>query len=107
DRKISLSSLENALKVLASSTSYGVLVEFIADDHLEEVPTIVYHGGKATKVKARAHKIGMDGKTEISDYKVEKAGKFFAPFGAFIPAAGHLLLAIVERLATDRGLTYA
>jgi hypothetical protein len=107
ERKVFLASLENALKLLANSSSYGVLNEFIADDRLEEVPTIVYHGGKSTKVKARAHKVGMDGTTEISDYKVEKAGKFFAPFGTLIPAAGRLLLAIAEKLAADRGLTYA
>jgi hypothetical protein len=53
------------------------------------------------------HRVGMDGITEISDYKVETAGKFFAPFGTLIPAAGRLFLAIAERLAADRGLTYA
>jgi hypothetical protein len=107
DRKSFLSSLEKALKLLASATSYGVLVEFIADDRLKEVPTTVYHGGLSTKVTARKHHVGMDGTTEISDYKVETAGKFFAPFGTLIPAAGRLFLAIAERLAADRGLTYA
>jgi hypothetical protein len=102
--KTFLASFENALKLIANSTSYGVLVEFIADDRLEEVPTTVYHGGISTKVTARKR---MDGTTEISDYKVETAGKFFAPFGTLIPAAGRLLLAIAERLAADRGLTYA
>jgi hypothetical protein len=105
DRKVFLASLENALKLLANSTSYGVLNEFITDDHLKEVPTIVYHGGRSTKVKARLHKVGMDGETEISDYKAEKAGKFFAPFGTLIPAAGRLLLAIysINRKSARRG----
>lgn len=85
-----------------------MLVEFIADDHLEEMPTTVYFGGgSSAKVKARLHKVGKDGDQEISDYKAEKAGKYFAPFGALIPAAGRLMLAIAERLAADRGLTYA
>ena len=107
ERRVFLASLENALKLLANSTSYGVLNEFISDDRLEEVQTIVYHGGKSTKVKARARKVGVDGEVEISDYKVETAGKFFAPFGTLIPAAGRLLLAITEKSsAPDRGLTY-
>jgi hypothetical protein len=55
-------------------------------------------------VKARRHHIGQDGQNIISDYKAEEPGKFFAPFGLLIPAGGRLLLAIGERLATDRKL---
>lgn len=44
---------------------------------------------------------------EISGYKAERAGAWFAPWGPLIPAGGRLLLAIAERLAADRGLGYA
>jgi hypothetical protein len=92
ERKPFLASSENVLKILANGTSYGVFVEFIVDDRLEETPTTVFYGGSSTRVEARLHKVGKDGDTEISDYKVETAGKFFAPFGALIPAGGRLLL---------------
>ena len=106
DRKAS-ESFQNGLKIAANGTSYGVPNEFIVDDHLAEVPTTVYFGGMSAKVKARAHSVGMDGDELISDYKAEKAGRYYAPFGVLIPAAGRLLLGIAERLAADRGLTYA
>jgi hypothetical protein len=37
-------------------------------------------------------------------FKVERPGKYFAPFGGLIPAAGRLLLAITETLAQRAGL---
>jgi hypothetical protein len=98
DRKAFLKSFQNGLKLTANGTSYGVPNEFIVDDHLKEVPTTVYYGGESAKVKARRHSIGEDGGVEISDYKAEKPGKYFAPFGDLIPAAGRLLLAIGEQL---------
>jgi hypothetical protein len=55
---------------------------------------------------ARAAVPSGDGGHEISGYKVERAGKWFAPWGPLIPAGGRLLLAIAERLAADRGLDY-
>jgi hypothetical protein len=107
DRKPFLKSFQGGLKNTANGTSYGALNEFVVDDHLAEVPTMVYYGGASAKVKARLHSIGEDGGVEISDYKAEKPGKYFAPFGLLIPAAGRLLLAIGERLAADRGLVSA
>jgi hypothetical protein len=39
---------------------------------------------------------------------LERPGQYFAgPIGTLIPAGGRLLLAIAERLAADRGITYA
>jgi hypothetical protein len=63
------------LKLTANGTSYGVPNEFIVDDHKAEVPTMVYHGGKESKVTARKHYVGDDGQNVISDYKAEEAGK--------------------------------
>jgi hypothetical protein len=107
DKYFYYDALQTALKILANSTSYGVLVEAIVDEHENEVGTTVYHGGDVTRVTACKRSIGADGKDQISDYKVERPGKFFSPVGGLVPAAGRLMLGIAERLAADRGLTFA
>ncbi|HTZ68080.1 MAG TPA: hypothetical protein VMB83_11555, partial [Roseiarcus sp.] len=66
-----------------------------------------YHGTERTRRLARAALPSEDGGFEISGYKAERAGAWFAPWGPLIPAGGRLLLAIAERLAADRGLGYA
>jgi hypothetical protein len=95
-----------ALKLLASATSYGALIEFIVDEHKTPRGTTVYHGTESTRRLARAALPSDDGGFEISGYKAERAGAWFAPWGPLIPAGGRLLLAIAERLAADRGLGY-
>ncbi len=95
------------LKLLASATSYGALIEFIVDEHKTPRGTTVYHGTESTRRLARAALPSDDGGFEISGYKAERAGEWFAPWGPLIPAGGRLLLAIAERLAADRGLEYA
>ena len=102
-----LDAIQNALKLLANSTSYGVLLEVIVDERLKDVPVTVYHGGAATRRRARKREIGVDGETFISGFKVEEPGRWFAPFGGLIPAGGRLLLAISETLAGAKGLNYA
>jgi hypothetical protein len=96
-----------SLKLLASATSYGALIEFIVDEHKTPRGTTVYHGTEHTRRLARAALPSEDGGFEISGYKAECAGAWFAPWGPLIPAGGRLLLAIAERLAGDRGLGYA
>ncbi len=96
-----------ALKLLASATSYGALIEFIVDEHKTPRGTTVYHGTEHTRRLARAALPSDDGGFEISGYKSERAGQWFAPWGPLIPAGGRLLLAIAERLAADRGLAHA
>jgi hypothetical protein len=96
-----------SLKLLASATSYGALIEFIVDEHKTPRGTTVYHGTESTRRLARAALPSDDGGFEISGYKAERAGAWFAPWGPLIPAGGRLLLAIAERLAADRGLGYA
>ena len=96
-----------ALKLLASATSYGALIEFIVDEHKSPRGTTVYHGTERTRRLARAALPSDDGGFEISGYKAERAGEWFAPWGPLIPAGGRLLLAIAERLAADRGLVHA
>ena len=86
-----LEALQLGLKLLANSTSYGTLVEVNVDEREDEQPATLY----ADKVR------------RIEAHNVEKPGNYFAgPMGALIPAAGRLLLAIAERLASDRGIGY-
>jgi hypothetical protein len=49
DRKAFLDAVQNGLKITGNGTSYGVPNEFVVDDHLKEVPTMVYHGGNETR----------------------------------------------------------
>ena len=94
-------AMQLALKLIASATSYGVLVEMIVDERAAEVPCMVYHGDKVSKRVAR--KTAITSEAEFSSgFKVEKPGKYFAPFGGLIPAGGRLMLAIAETLFRER-----
>ena len=84
--------LQNALKILANATSYGILVEFRVERREEERSAQVHHSW---------------GDQPVSTTRMETPGPYFAgPVGVHIPAGGRVLLAIAERLANDRGLTY-
>ncbi len=88
-----LDHLQWALKVLANSGSYGVLVEVN-----QEEPT---ENSKEVDIYGLSH---IAGHTKV----VEKPGTYFAgPIGVLIPAGGRLLLALAQRLAADRGIEYA
>jgi hypothetical protein len=90
---VDLGGLEVGLKLLASSSSYGVLVEMNQEEPTAEPKPLQLYG----MVQQR-----------VLSHVVERPGPYFAgPIGALIPAGGRLLLAIAERLAADRGLTYA
>ena len=104
--RLRFSAMEQGLKLLANSTAYGVLVEFIVDEHKDETPTTIYHGTNQRRKVARQRIAAEDGGEAISGFKVERPGKWFAPWGALIPAGGRLLLMIAERLIRDHGLTY-
>jgi hypothetical protein len=97
-----LDAIQLALKLLANATSYGILVEVVVDECKAEVPCMVYHGGEATRRVARKKSDTDDSK----GFKSERPGKYFAPFGGLIPAAGRLLLAIAEVLLRERGLSF-
>ena len=104
--KTRLDAMQLALKLLANSTSYGVTIEFIVDERNKSSRTTVYHGTKSTPKIARQNSITENGERVKSGYKVERPGKYFAPWGPFIPAGGRLLIAIAEVLAKREGLNY-
>jgi hypothetical protein len=93
DEEAYLDGLQLGLKLLASSTSYGVLVEMNTDEPASEPQPITVYDW-------RTH--------ETSTPVLERHGTYFAgAVGALIPAGGRLLLAIAEKLAADRGIGYA
>jgi len=101
-----LDAMQMALKLLANATSYGILIEVIVDERAAEVPCMIYHGGEETRRAAKRKRVTEEDDLEVG-FKVERPGKYFAPFGPLIPAGGRLLLGIAERLFRDRGLPYA
>jgi hypothetical protein len=102
-----LKPMEQGIKISSSATSYGALVQFDIDERKKKQGTWVYYGFSRMRKTARARKLADDGSEEISGYKVEKPGRWFAPWGPLIPAGGRLLLAIAEKLALDRGIRHA
>lgn len=87
-----LDGLQQALKLIANSTSYGVLVEINPDDsEKKNIPVQIYADQS------------FQGKTKA----IEEPGSYFmGPCGALIPAAGRLLLAMAEKLAADQEIDY-
>lgn len=86
-----LQRAQQALKLLANSTSYGVNVEM----HMEksQEPVKVY---------------GNDEPYVSATPLLQVPGMYYNPLiGTHIPAGGRLLLAMAQRLASDRGLMYA
>lgn len=87
-----LDGLQQALKLIANSTSYGVLVEINPDDSINKSIPVNVFADQCTKIKTK---------------HIEEPGPYFmGPCGALIPAAGRLLLVMAEKLATDRGIDY-
>ena len=82
---------QQALKLLANSTSYGINIELRTESTQE--PIVLY---------------GNDGSMEAASNITQVPGAYYCPLiGAHIPAGGRLLLAIAQRLGADRGLSYA
>jgi hypothetical protein len=89
-----LDSEQQALKILANSTSYGIFVEInVADLDASEKLTCY----------------GPDGEGfPVSSDKVEEPGRFFHPLLAtLITGAARLMLGIAERLCVEIGLDWA
>ncbi|MGB7974873.1 MAG: hypothetical protein WCF81_11135 [Roseiarcus sp.] len=85
---------QQALKILANSTSYGIFVEInVADLDASEKLTCY----------------GPDGEGfSVSSDKVEEPGRFFYPLLAtLITGAARLMLGIAERLCVEKDLDWA
>ncbi|AKH38227.1 MULTISPECIES: hypothetical protein [Nitrosomonas] len=90
-----LESMEQGLKFLANSTSYGVLAEFIEEDPFEVPRSIQLHIGQ-----------GLPRPCKTTQF--ETPGKHYAgEIASFITGGGRLLFALIERLGRDRGISHA
>jgi hypothetical protein len=89
--RVALDSEQQALKILANSTSYGIFVEInVADLDAPERRTCY----------------GPDGEgLSVDSMKIEEPGKFFHPLLAtLITGAARWMLGIAERLCVNKGL---
>jgi hypothetical protein len=86
--------LKRSLKTFGSATSYGIRAQMDRQESRSKVDFMCYRID-ATPYPCRAQ-------------HPESPGEFgFPPLAALITGGGHLLLALLERLVTDRGGTYA
>lgn len=89
-----LDTEQNALKIAANATSYGVFVEVNVE-------------GQASKVPIAVHTSTCD-PFSVRSPKVEVPGPYFHPLLAtLITGAARLMLAITERLVSDHDLEWA
>ncbi|MGI4949208.1 MAG: hypothetical protein ACRYHC_11065 [Janthinobacterium lividum] len=93
DERDRLDTEQNALKICANSTSYGIWIEVnVADLARQRSLTIL-----STTDEPRT----------FPSIKVEEPGRFFHPLlGTLITGAARLMLAITERLLTEEGLEW-
>jgi hypothetical protein len=85
---------QNALKIAANATSYGIFVEI----NVEE---------KSQKQRVRVHNAGGE-PFEVDVSNVERPGRYFHPLLAtLITGAARLMLATAERLVAEQGLEWA
>jgi hypothetical protein len=93
-------SLQYFLKILANSGSYGLFVELNPERVGKDPKT-----GDVARAKLRVY--SGERQFETASTVVERLGEWYCPvFASLITAGGRLLLAILERAATDAGGTY-
>ncbi|CAM3066403.1 DNA-directed DNA polymerase [Sphingomonas antarctica] len=93
DAKAALDTEQNALKIAANATSYGIYIEQNVDEHHQPVKTTVHSTTAAP--------------FSFATLKAENPGTYFHPLlGTLITGAARLMLAIAETLATDSGLEW-
>jgi hypothetical protein len=86
--------LQKALKLLASATSYGALVEYVIEERADPIACDVFRGDREGGERHRTQRL-------------ERPGAYFAgPVGVLIPAGGRLLLALAEQLGLDHGINH-
>lgn len=95
--------LDAFLKVLANSGAYGIYGQFDRTETREDRPG----KGRAKKPRRTIIHSGNE-RFEKSAGQTEDAGEYcFPPVAALITAAARLMLALLERLVTDGGGSYA
>ncbi len=90
-----LESMEQGLKFLANSASYGVLAEFVEEDPYETPRSIQLHIGQGLPRPCRT--------TQFETPRKHYSGEI----ASFITGGGRLLFALIERLGRDRGISHA
>lgn len=94
DDLAALDTEQNALKIFANATSYGIFVEFNVNRRAVPIPTIVHSATSAP--------------FNFATDKAEETGPYFHPLLAtLITGAARLMLAIAERKVSDSGLEWS
>ncbi len=93
-KKTALESDEQAIKILANATSYGIFVELNVEDYRVAKAMVGFGASQRTfKFKSKSF---------------EKPGAYFHPLlGALITGAARLMLALAERQVREQGLEWA
>jgi hypothetical protein len=94
DDLTALDTEQNALKIFANATSYGIFVEMNVNRRAAPIPTIVHSATSAP--------------FNFATDKAEETGPYFHPLLAtLITGAARLMLAIAERQVSDSGLEWS
>ena len=92
--KSALESDQQAIKILANATSYGIFVELNVEDY-KTAKTMIANGAEGQPFKFRSKSF-------------EKPGRYFHPLlGTLITGAARLMLALAERQVQEQGLDWA
>jgi hypothetical protein len=93
-KKAALESDQQAIKILANATSYGIFVELNVEDY-KTAKTMIANGAEGQPFKFRSKSF-------------EKPGQYFHPLlGTLITGAARLMLALAERRVQEEGLDWA
>jgi hypothetical protein len=92
--KSALESDQQAIKILANATSYGIFVELNVEDY-KTAKTMIANGAEGQPFKFRSKSF-------------EKPGQYFHPLlGTMITGAARLMLALAEKRVQQEGLDWA
>jgi len=92
EEKSRLDATQQALKICANATSYGIFVEVNVEQYLQAKEVICYSGNESFHTTSQ---------------NVEKPGKFFNPLlSTLITGAARLMLTLAECLANREGLSW-
>ena len=91
--RVDLDQEQNALKIAANATSYGIFVEVNVNE-VEKLRTMLCEGPSGIPF-------------EVKTRNIEEPGRYFHPvLATLITGAARLMLALVERLIADEGLEW-